>query len=224
MLRILILIALLANAAYWAWGQGALAAFGFAPAVQTEPQRLAQQIAPQAVRLLKPDEARKAEATASAAPNTAAKAPECLLAGIFTDGEANTLRPALEAALPVGTWALESGVQSARWIVYMGKYPDAESARRKRIELRQLSVAFENLRNGSLEPGISLGGFATQAAANQELQKLAQRGVRTARVLQEIAELRGQNLRIADMNDALRSKLDAVKPQLLGKALVACPA
>ncbi len=43
MLRLLVLLLLLANAGYWAWSQGLLAAYGLAPAVQTEPQRLATQ-------------------------------------------------------------------------------------------------------------------------------------------------------------------------------------
>jgi hypothetical protein len=51
---------------------------------------------------------------------------------------------------------------------------------------------------------------------------LSQRGVRTARVVQERSEQRGQYLRLPAVDDALRAKLDALKPQLQGKALRAC--
>ncbi len=47
MLRLLILLLLLANVAYFAWTQGALAKLGIAPAHQTEPERLQQQVQPE---------------------------------------------------------------------------------------------------------------------------------------------------------------------------------
>ena len=43
---------LLANAGYFAWAQGLLADYGFAPLTQAEPQRLTQQIRPEAMQLL----------------------------------------------------------------------------------------------------------------------------------------------------------------------------
>ena len=61
MLRLIVLLLLLANAAYFAWSQGLLAPWGIAPAQQSEPQRLEQQIKPQALRILAPDEARRLE-------------------------------------------------------------------------------------------------------------------------------------------------------------------
>jgi len=39
MLRLLVLLLVLANAGYFAWSQGLLAAWGFAPAATGEPQR-----------------------------------------------------------------------------------------------------------------------------------------------------------------------------------------
>lgn len=47
MLRLLILLLLLANAAYFAWSHGALAQLGLAPTHQTEPERLQQQVQPE---------------------------------------------------------------------------------------------------------------------------------------------------------------------------------
>ncbi len=220
MLRVLVLALVLANAAYWAWAQGALAAFGFARASQSEPQRLAQQVKPQAMRLLGTEEARRAEAApVVAAP---AKAAECLMAGLFDTAQTATLRAAMQSALPEGSWVIESGVERARWIIYMGKYPAVDALARKKAELRQLSVAFEEVAIVALRPGLALGGFDTQAAANTELAQLAQRGVRTARVVQERAEVRGQFLKFPAVDAALKPRLEAIKPQLGGKALRAC--
>jgi hypothetical protein len=72
MLRLIVLLLLLANAAYFAWSQGALAAWGLAPAQQSEPHRLEQQIKPQAVRILSGDEAK----LLNVAPDTPGRAAE----------------------------------------------------------------------------------------------------------------------------------------------------
>ena len=216
MLRLAVLILLLANAAYFAWSQNLLAPWGVAPAQQSEPHRLEQQIKPQAIRILAADEARRLD-VAGAAP----KPQECLQAGPLDDAQAAAVKAALEP-WPAGSWTVEPVVEPARWIVYMGKYLTPENVARKKAELRQLGVSFENLSNPSLEPGLSLGGFASEAEATRQIEGLAQRGVRTAKVVQERAELRGQVLKLAAVDDALRPRLDELKPALGGKNLRPC--
>lgn len=213
MLRLLVLLLLLANAAYFAWAQGLLGPVGLAPVQQSEPQRLAQQFRPEAIRILPGEEARRIE--------TAARGPECLQAGLFTESEAASLKQSLEG-WPAGSWSIEPATESAHWIVYMGPYPDAASLERKKAELRERSVSFEPLANASLEPGISLGGYPTEAAARQQLEALTQKGVRTAKVVQEKAPAQGEQLRLPAVDDALRPKLDDLKGALAGRALKAC--
>ncbi len=216
MLRLLVLILALANASFFAWSQGLLASWGLAPIQQSEPQRLEQQVKPQAVRVLAADEARRVESIA-AGP----KPPECLQAGLFTDAEAEALKQAL-AGWPTDSWTIEAGVEPPRWIVYMGKYLSAENVDRKKAELRQLGVSFEPLGNASLEPGLSLGGYPSEATAKQQLDGLAQKGVRTAKVVLERPEAKGQSLRLLSVDEALRPRLDEIKTALAGKALRAC--
>ncbi|MGE0498237.1 MAG: SPOR domain-containing protein [Ramlibacter sp.] len=218
MLRLVTLLLLLANGLYFAWAQGLLQSWGAAPVQQSEPQRLGQQIRPEAVRLLGADEARRVE---TAAPG-AVRPPECLQAGLFDEAQAAAVRQALEPALPAGSWSLESAVEPARWIIYMGKYLTPDAVNKKKSELRQLGVSFENLSSSSLEPGLSLGGFTTQAAAQQQLNALSQRGVRTARVLQERPEVRGQLLRLPVVDETLRPRLDEIRAALGGKPLRTC--
>jgi hypothetical protein len=220
MLRLALLALLLANAGYFAWSQGLLAAWGFAPAQQSEPHRLAQQIKPQTITVLSRDEARRIEANA---PGTIASGTpaECLQAGVFDDAQLAGLRQALQA-WPAGSWGLESTVEPARWIVYMGKYLTVENVARKKAELRQRGVSFEALANPSLEPGLSLGGFPTEVAAVQHLEGLSERGVRTAKVVQERQELRGQLLKLPAVNESLRPRLEDLKPVLGGKNLRPC--
>lgn len=68
MLRIVVLVLVLLNGAYFAWSQGWLLGLGYGPAQQREPQRLSEQIRPEALRLLSPQEAKAPEAVAPAVP------------------------------------------------------------------------------------------------------------------------------------------------------------
>jgi hypothetical protein len=226
MLRLLVLLLALANVAYFAWSQGALAPLGMAPSVQTEPQRVATQIRPEAIRLLTADEARQLETSGTARPangaSAAAAAAECLQAGLFNEQQTTALRASLEKTLPAGSWQFESSAEPARWIVYMGKYPSEEALAKKRNELRQLGVSFRSVNNEALAPGLALASFAQQADADKELARIAGKGVRTARVVQERAEARGQILKLAAVDAALRAQLDALKPQFEGKPLRPC--
>jgi hypothetical protein len=216
MLRLLVLLLLLANAAYYAWSQNLLAPIGLVPTQQSEPQRIAQQIRPQAIRILPGDEAKRIEIAAAAT-----KVADCLQAGLFTDAQADSLKEAL-ASWPEGSWSIEPGIEPPRWIVYMGKLADADAVERKKAELRAMNVSFEPLANTALEPGLSLGGYPTEAAAKQQLEALTQKGVHTAKVVQERPETRGQQLKLPAVDDALRAKLDDLKAALAGKPLKAC--
>lgn len=215
MLRLIVLLLLLANGVYFAWSQGYLLSLGWAPQQQSEPQRLAQQIRPQSVRVLAPAEARRVE-TVTNAPN------ECLQAGLFSDGDAAALRQVATNLLPTGSWTLEATTEPARWIVYMGKYPDADALERKKAELRQLGVSFNGLVNTELEPGISLGAFDREALATERLNAVTRSGVRTARVTLERPERRGQLLKLPAVDDTLRARLDEMRPALRGQSLRPC--
>lgn len=216
MLRLVVLILLLANAAYFAWSQHLLAPWGIAPAQQSEPQRMGQQIKPNLLRILPADEARRTNLTVAEL-----RLAECLQAGPLDEGQSASVKQAL-VAWPAGSWSLESAIEPARWIVYMGKYLSADNASRKKAELRQLGVSFETLADPELEPGVSLGGYASQADATRQLDVLAQRGVRTARVVLERPEVRGQMLKLVAVDDTLRARLDELKAGLGGKSLRTC--
>lgn len=228
MLRLLVLLLALVNVAYFAWTRGTLAPLGMAPSVQTEPQRMATQIRPEAIRLLTADEAQQIESSSTARPANGASAAaeaapaECLQAGLFNEQQTAALRASLEKALPAGSWQFESSAEPARWIVYMGKYPSEEALAKKRSELRQLGVAFRAVNNEALAPGLALASFALQGDADKELARVATKGVRTARVVQERAEARGQILKLVAVDGALRTQLDSLKPQLEGKPLRPC--
>ena len=246
MLRLAVIVLLLANAGYYAWSQGLLRPLGYAPQEQSEPQRMNQQIRPETLQILKvkPDKTSSAappgstctpiptspsQATAandSTTPLTtpAASAPadsaECLQVGVFDDRQAEALRTAA-AGLPAGSWMLEPTPIPGRWMVYMGRFDDIETLDRKRAELRARKLDHDRA-GGTLELGLSLGRFFSKEAAERELANLGNKGVRTARVIQERAEAPGFTLRLPAVNDALRAQLEVLRTAMAGKTLRAC--
>ena len=228
MLRGIVLFLLLANGVYFAWSQGLLAAYGLAPAPVSEPQRLAQQIHPELVVLVPPYSAEAAPSAATAAPaqtvaSTPAEPTECLTAGLFDVARGTVLAKALADALPAGSWSLEPGVEPGRWMVYMGRYASTELLERKKTELRGMRIKFEAA-PANLEPGLSLGRFDSEAGANKLLGEVTQHGVRTAHVVAERLETHGMRLKLPAVDAALKTRLEALKPELGGKALKTCPA
>ncbi len=257
MLRLLVLVLVLANAAYFAWTKNLLAPYGFSPASQSEPQRMTQQLRPEAMRITVPPQAGTTPAaqaafapasssiTASASSTTAgtstatataplaaasrASAPamasgpaECLQAGLFNEEQTVVLRDKLQGTLPPNSWALENIADPGRWMVYMGKYSDAEALEKKRSELRRLRVSFEPLNNAAMEPGLSLGSFSSKADADAQIARITKQGVRTAKIIQTAPEARGQKLRLPAVDAALRAQLEAIRPLLAGKQLKTC--
>ncbi len=102
MARTLVWMLLLLNALYWSWAQGWLLPYGFGPLSQREPQRLAQQILPEAITLVTQAEARLKPM--AAAPEDAL----CLQTGLLDEAQVALVRPYLESSWPAEGWVFES--------------------------------------------------------------------------------------------------------------------
>lgn len=230
MLRLAVIALLLANAGYYAYTQGWLRSAGLVTPEQAEPQRLQQQIRPETLKVLRAQGATNnptpppAPAVAPAADTTAAApadAGECLQAGIFDEKQATALRTAA-AALPPGSWSLEPTPITGRWMIYMGRFDDQDTLDKKRAELRARKVDFDRA-GGTLEPGLSLGRFSTEEAAQRGLTALNAQGVRTARVIQERQAATGFILKLPAVTDAQRQQwLATLRPAMAGKTLGSC--
>ena len=271
MLRWLVLVLLLANAGYFAWSQHWLGGLGLVLVSESEPERLRQQIKPEALRILpgqgrsnavakedaplvpapatdpaaqvpaatsdtQPEAAPAALAApesavtvsaagAAAAPTevpVAAERGECLQAGPFNSAEADTWRRAA-SVLPQGSWNLERSATPGRWMVYLGRFADAEALAKKRAELRARNVSFDRAGVAALEPGLSLGRFASEEAAERALATLVRKNdVRNARVVVERPETVSFQLRLPLVNASLRAQLNNLRPALAGNALRPC--
>ncbi len=218
MLRLLALILLLANGLYYAWGHELLRSYGLGPAEQSEPQRLAQQLAPERVRLLTAEEFTRVEdeQKADQAPK------ECLQAGPFDAEQAQALRQSLGPLLGADAWVMDELAISARWIVYMGKYASPELLAKKRAEVEAMNLKPEALDNPSLEPGFSLGGFEVRADAEALLARMAARGLHTARVVQERVPGQAWQLRLPAIGPAQKPKLGELRSALGSRGLHSC--
>lgn len=243
MLRVLVIVLLLANAGYWAWSQHLLASWGLAPAQQAEPEHLAQQIRPDALRIVPsaatpaaqptpttpapsalPSAEPAAPAPVAPPPLTTAPTPAtsgvCLQAGPLAEAQADAWRRAARA-LPPDSWSLERSTVAARWMVYMGRFADSAVLAQKRAELKARNVPFDKP-GAALEPGLSLGRFSSEEAAERALATLSGQGVRTARVVQERPETSTYLLRLPLVDAALRTQLNAALPALGGAKLRSC--
>ena len=237
MLRLAVIALLLANAGYYAYTQGWLRSAGLVTPEQAEPQRLQQQIRPETLKVLRAQGATNnptpppapavapAADTAASAPAPTAAAPadagECLQAGVFDEKQATALRTAA-ASLPQGSWTLEPTPITGRWMIYMGRFDDQDTLDKKRAELRARKVDFDRA-GGTLEPGLSLGRFSTEEAAQRGLTALNAQGVRTARVIQERQAATGFILKLPAVTDAQRQQwLATLRPAMAGKTLGSC--
>lgn len=177
MLRAAVVALLLANLLFFAWARGWFGAALPPPHHgEREPERLAAQVHPELVRILPPGSAPRAAAPA---------ATRCLEAGPFTDAEVGVAESLLAGAgVPANAWTRQPLQQGPSWLVYMGRFADATALQAKEAEIRRLKLEFEEVKQPpELAPGLALSRHDNRAAAESALAQVAQRGVRTARVV-----------------------------------------
>ena len=235
MLRALVAVLVLANAGYFAWSQGHLAALGLAPTQQSEPERLSTQINPADLRLQNgpfsdatvpapaPVAAAPTLGPSEPAPDTTAPVPvpeptACWRASGFAAEQTAALRKTLaQQGWPNGSWQLNENRSSGRWVVYMGRYNDEQMARKKE-ELKELKIEFREVNLPTLGPGLALGTYFSEAAVQQALQDVTRKGVRSARTAQERPEAITFTLQLPAITEQQRAAVAGK----LGKPLQRC--
>lgn len=222
MMRVVVVLLLLANVAFFGWTQGWLDdVLGPASRSQREPQRLAAQVQPSSVAVLSPQAAQSALAAAQAAVKTSAA---CLEAGPFSAAGVAQAESEL-AAVTVADGSINrvERQQSAVWAVYMGKFDDRAVLQRKTDELKRLRLVYEELRNApALQPGLVLGRFGSRGAADEALSQLTQRGLRTAKVVALNEPSTQLWLRANQADPDLAARLAALKVLALGAGFKPC--
>ncbi|MEO6409856.1 MAG: hypothetical protein ABIO45_14035 [Burkholderiaceae bacterium] len=213
MLRALVVLLLLANAAVFAWSRGWLGEGSGTPSNGSEAAaRQARQIRPQSVVILSPTSAR-----------AAAAALACLEAGPFNAAQFAVAESVLQPLLPPGSWSDVRTERAPVWIVYMGKYETPELMARKQSEVGRTKIEFEELRNApDLEPGLALGRFESREAAERALAQYTLRGLRSARVVELVPPATSHMLRIEKAGSAVLAQATALRNDALGSGFAAC--
>jgi hypothetical protein len=233
MLRVVAVLLVMANLAYFAWTQGMLASIGLLPAQQTEPERLKEQIQPATLRLLNGPRSEAPPTAETPAPvaveaSAAAESPaetapdSCWQAAGFTPAQADKLGEALSGlGLAESQWRFTEVRSAGRWVVFMGRYND-EQMEKKKAELRELKIEFREVSLPSTGPGLALGTFSSEEAVQQGLKDVARKGVRSARMAVERPEAVTLNLRLPAITEAQRNSIQGLGGVLAGKTLQAC--
>lgn len=221
MLRALVALLLFANMVFFAWTQGWLDnVVGPRSTGDREPERMLRQVHPELIRILPPGAASAASAAVAVG---AIGAGRCFEAGPFGDAEVAAAQAAAQAALPAGSWVTIRTEQPGTWLVYMGRYASREALTKKEDELKRRKLPYEELRDHpTLAPGLSLGRFDARAAATQALDRFAQQGIQTARVVELAPASNRHVLRVEKADAALSAKLAALKAEALGRGFAAC--
>lgn len=241
MLRAVVLVLLLANLGFWAWRSGALDGIGLGPTRERDPTRLAQQVQPDAVRvvpaataaatLLAANASRSSAAPASAAVAAAPETTQCLEAGPFAPGAIDAAEQALAAAgLPAGRWRRSNQASAAQYAVVLGPFNSPEGLQTKREEIGRLKLPFEAVElpgkssGDAAQTGLALARYDSRSAAEAGLASFSKRGVRTARVATLRAAGSESRLRIDSASPALAEQLRVLSSAALGAGFSPCPA
>lgn len=211
-MRLMFFLLLLANALLFVWGQG----YWGGHEAGREPERLQRQIDPEKLHIASIPSA--ASTATTPLPASACKRIEWLSAA-----EAADMRNALAADPDWKIIQTPRPEEPAHWVVIQ-ELPNRALAEKKRAELRQLSINDgEIIEDAALGPyAVSLGVFRNQALAEDYLQSIVRKGVRSARLAKRELPPEKFALELRAPTEALDRKLPELMAPLTGVDLTNC--
>jgi len=211
-MRLLVLILLLANVAFYAWVE-------YVPeSSSAEAQLMAQQINPDSIRLL------------SAPPLAAARKPEapksvsCIEWSGFGRDDAVRAQEALLALSPGMLISERKLEETTGWWVFMPPQANRQGAVQKVEELKRLGIDeyFIVQEDAKFRFAISLGIFRSEEAAQKKLEQLQGRGVRTARVGPRTTPVNRLSLQLRDVLEGAQPKVVELAKEFPGTTFRDC--
>lgn len=207
-MRLAFFALLLANVALFAWGQG----YWSGQDAGREPERLQRQIVPEKLHILPAD--------AASAPAALA----CARIEWLSAAEAAALRDAVASA--TGWEARQSPREEppAHWVV-IAELSGRALAERKIAELRKLGVAEgEIVEDATLGPyAVSLGVFRGQQTAEEYMQAIGKKGVRSARLAKRALPPEKFAVELRAPADALAARLPELQALFAQAGFADCP-
>ena len=220
-MRILFLILVLANASFFAYGW-----CGPGAQASGDAQIIGQQLNPEKIRLLRPEQlsllARKPEPK----PGPAKAVNVCLEWGAFSGADSARAERAL-AALALGSKLTQhKQADVAGFWVYIPPLANRQLAIQKAGELKRLGVNdyFIVPDDPKWRNAVSLGIFKTEDAAKARLAALRAKGVRSAIIGPREAQTSKIYFQVRDADTALEAKLNALKQEYAGSEVRECAA
>ncbi|MEJ6003352.1 hypothetical protein [Paucibacter soli] len=205
MLRALLVLLLAANLAFYAWTQGWLdGVTGLRAQGDREPERLQQQQHPERLSLVSPQNAKALLQQARA----------CLELGPVEGSEAlRGLQAQLDkAGVAPAEWQDIASEVAGVWAVATIKFPNKEFQARKEETYKRLKISYEYLSGPADEmPSMVLSRHASEKAAADQVEALAQRALKGLRVLPLQAPKTLHLLRFAQADGGLQARLAALK-------------
>jgi SPOR domain len=223
--RIVFFLLLLANLGFFAW------TYLGADRPSNEPQLVQQQLNPQEIRLLSPDQVAKlaADRAKQAAerprPSRATLVP-CLELGAFSPADVPRVQQALEPLALGSRLSQRRTEEVASYWVFIPPLRNRQAATQKAAELKKLGIEdfFIVQEDAKFRYGISLGVFKTEEAAQARLAGLKSKGVRTARVSPKETSVQKVYFAVREVPDALVTKLNDLRQSFAGTELRDCSA
>ena len=214
-MRTVFFILVLANAAFFAYAR-----LGAGAQANGDAQIIGQQLNPEKIRLLAPEQVsalrRKSEQSKVAAA--------CLEWGAFSGGDAARAARELE---PLGLGAKlaqrRQDEVSGFW-VYIPPLASRQAATQKAGEMKRLGVDeyFVVPDDPKWRNAISLGVFKTEDAAKARLEALSAKGVKSARVGARETQSGKTYFQVREANSTLAAKLNELKQGFSGTEVREC--
>lgn len=224
-MRAFFLLLVLANLGFFAWAN-----FYSEADKESDPAPLTRQVAPEKLRVLPATAAAKPPPVAAKPAAETAAAPAsangtCTEWGAFAGADVARAGEAL-AGLALGTRLTQRQVdESASWWVYFPPRPNRPEAQKKADELKRLGIEEFYIvpDEGPYKFAVSLGVFKTEAAANNRLEALRARGVKTAQVGARESAVQKTYFQVRAADEALVSKLREFAKGFAGSEVRNCP-
>ena len=222
-MKLAFLALVLANVLVYAWQHGLL---GFTPESGREPQRTAQQIAPESLRVLTAAEIAKLRSVAQPSKDSAVTLSQsCIEFGDFSGEVLAQVQPRIDA-LGLKDRLATVQVEAPGWyLVYMPPMKTRAEADARARDLRQQSGVKDLFVIGEASPmrnGIALGSFRDRELASGFLAELESRGVKGARMADKPSTVGATRFRVRDVDPTLAQQLTRLQEDFPQQKLAPC--
>ena len=222
-MKLAFLALVLANVLVYAWQHGLL---GFTPESGREPQRTAQQIAPESLHVLTAAEIAKLRSVAQPSKDSAVTLSQsCIEFGDFSGEVLAQVQPRIDA-LGLKDRLATVQVEAPGWyLVYMPPMKTRAEADARARDLRQQSGVKDLFVIGEASPmrnGIALGSFRDRELASGFLAELESRGVKGARLADKPSTVGATRFRVRDVDPTLAQQLTRLQEDFPQQKLAPC--